>query len=914
MTFLDEVAAQLIENHGKEFQNVAVVLPSKRASLFLKKAIAARLKETFWAPTTLTFSDLVNQFHDQTILDRTSLAFELFEVYQATEKNPETFDQFYKWGEVLLADYNEIDLYLLEAEDVFRDLRNIHQLESWNMDAFTEMQEKYLGFWQKLGPLYKAFKDHLKAKKLNYSGGIYKQVSQQLKMGSLENSPYNAIYFVGFNAISPSEIDIIQTLKRQVKTEVIWDADKYYVENPHHEAGHFLRTIGAKYPELTRQQTPEILDTPDKKITVYASNTYVGQARIAAQIVSEIAPIVAYEKCALVLPEPSMLIPVLNELPNNLETANVTMGYPLHNTEIVSLVQYILLLQDNIRKQNETGIYLHFKPFLRLIKHPVLRGAYSDLEELEHKIRFQNKVFIQQEDLSQLGLFNDCPGIFKKWDDLNYMPIVALRQLLESLKLILAKDQQSNRINLEAIDIFGEVLSKLEQLLTDYPHITQLSTLRKVINGMVRNHEMSFFGEPLSGLQVMGLLETRCLDFENLILLSVNEGVLPKGKYDSSILPYDLKKYHNLPGTKEHDSVLAYYFFRLIQRARNVHLVYAPVSDGFGPGEKSRFILQLEQELKQAQLKEKTYSVQIGEKLPAKSVVKDLLFYNQLRDYLENEDKGLSVSAINRFIRCPLDFYYTYICGLREENKVEEQIEDSSMGSIVHSVLEDIYRPFLGSPLEITQLLEAKKNVHSKVESKFLAHLNQRKLQGNNYISKEIAITMVERVLDMDIEHLTQGNKITLLGVEESIHTHLEHTAADKQFNVRLIGTVDRIDQFNEEVRVIDYKTGSVNKDSVKPLNLDAEFQSKDEKAVQLAYYSYIYSQIHPETNVSGWIFAIRNSQQVEFKGKVKEFDTHSEEFRDKFKASLLSLLTDMTNSQSPIVHNQASDYCRVCE
>lgn len=915
MTFLEEVAGRLVEKHGTNFEKVALILPSKRASLFLKKSLAAKVKKTIWAPITYTFSDLVELYHNDIVLDKTSLSFELYEVYKAIEQDrAESFDQFYKWGEILLSDFNDIDLYLLDAKEVFRDLKNIHQLESWNVESYTEMQERYLDFWKKLAPLYHAFNDHLQKKGYTYSGAAYKKVALQLKLEGIGTPNFNSLYFCGLNAISPSELDIIDTFKRNLDTEVLWDMDTHYTDNPYHEAGHFYRQITHQHHELKGKSPPSNLDDPNKQITVYEAPSGVGQVKIASQILEEIAPIISHEKCAVVLPDPTLLIPTLQELPSTLETANVTMGFPLEKTEIFSLVNHVLSLQDNIRKsQRKTSIGFHFRPFLRVIKHPVLRSQFrTELEALDGEIRRGNKVFITESDLEDLTLFKKVPSIFYRWEHLHEDATRSIHELLEFIQPYLLAEQDEQRINLEALFKIKEANARLGQMLATYPYISQLSTFKRVFINSLRSSELSFYGEPVSGLQIMGLLETRALDFENLIILSMNEGVVPKGKIDASILPYDLKRFHNLPGTAERDSVMSNHFFRLIQRAKNVHIVYAPLSDALGSGEKSRFLLQIEQELKYTKLRERRFRIPLGTKPQALEITKDQPYYEQLKRYF-GEEKGLSVSALNKFIRCPLDFYYTYVCGLKEDTDVEEEIEDSTMGQLVHEVLEDIYKPYIGTKLDRKLLQSDITRIPAMVETKFKDHLNQGRLYGKNYISKEIAITQVERVIRIDINDLKSGDDIVLLGTEEGISTYLDYQLNGEAINIKLIGAVDRIDKKNGEVRVIDYKTGSVKSDKVKPLNLSRPFTEKDSKPLQLAYYSFIYGRLHPGEKVSSWIFGIRNDQQVQFQGKVVEMESYGEKFRTTFESKIRNLIDEITDPNTTLQHNPDSNYCKIC-
>ncbi len=376
-------------------------------------------------------------------------------------------------------------------------------------------------------------------------------------------------------------------------------------------------------------------------------------------------------------------------------------------------------------------------------------------------------------DLHKVTLYKDVPALFKRWKDLSTEPVNAILLLLDYLHPRLEKDHDRNKINLQSLSVVKEALLKLGQIVAKYPYISRISTFKRVLNNVVNNHELSFYGEPLSGLQIMGLLESRALDFENLIVLSLNEGVVPRGIHDTSILPYDLKKHHGIPSTREKDAVMSNHFFRLLQRARNVHLIYSPLTDRFGSGEKSRFLLQLEEELKDANISYRKFKTPLGSKPVENIVQKDQLFYSLLEKHLLG--KGLSVSALNKFIRCPLDFYYTYICGVREDDNVQEDIEDNSMGIIVHNILEDLYTPYIGQQLNATILRNDLKNISALTENRFKLHLNQKKLLGINYLSKEIAITQIEKVIMADIHDLESGSSIEILGTEHKVKTFFSY-------------------------------------------------------------------------------------------------------------------------------------------
>ena len=916
MTFLDELAERLINSHGADLKDCAVILPSKRSSLYLKKALSRKIKGTFWAPLTLNFTDLISRYASDDLMDSTSLSFELYEAHkELAGQHAESFDQFYKWGEILLSDFNQIDLYQLEASEVFKDLQNIQELESWSMETHTELQKKYLSFWKGLAPLYYTFNKHLQSKGLTYSGSAYKRVAEQLRESGVTESEFNAIYFCGLNALSPCEIDIINSFKKSMKTEVIWDVDQHYISNPNHEAGHFYRSIIRHNSNLKADNIPDNLDSTDTTITIYESSSTISQAKIAAQILEERPQNNNPESFAIILPDPSMLLPLVHEMPSAVNSANVTMGFPINKTEIFSLLTHVINFQENSKKYEtqRKNIFIHHKPFQRFIKHPVLRYLFGEeLDRMDYKIRKENKVFIQESDLSDLSIYRSIPTLFQTWTNLSNQPVESLLALIDFLEPRLGEDSGRNKINLQSISQLREVLTKLGQTFCRYPYVEKMSTFKRVFNNICNNHELAFYGEPLSGIQIMGLLESRALDFEELIILSVNEGILPRGRQDNSILPFDLKRHHKLPASKEKDAVLSNHFFRLLQRAKNIHLVYSPLTDRFGSGEKSRFLLQLEEELHKVKISSKKFKTFLAKKPKQDAVRKNAEYIKLLENYFTNN--GLSISGINRFITCPLDFYYTYICGIRDDDQVQEEIEDSSMGTIVHGVLEDIYKPFIDQELRAAFLRKSLERVEDLTEQKFKTLLNQKNLYGINYLSKEMAILQIEKVLRADIEDLENGEEIKLLGVELDFSEKLKYNWNGNTIDIKLTGKIDRVDTKNGIVRLIDYKTGTFDNKKLKSLDLNDSFQNASNLELQLAFYAFVYGRSHPNKTITSWIVALKGNKKLYNQGSVKNLPYFGNDFHQAFDSFLKSIIDEMTNEEIDLIHDESSKYCQICD
>lgn len=917
-TFLDELAEELIEIHGSALKDVTVVLPSKRASLFLKKNLAKRLKTTFWAPQTLTFTDLVESYLEETILDTTSVAFELYEVYRSSRpENKETFDQFYKWGELLLSDFNQVDLYLIDPNLIFQDLRNIKELESWGGEQLTELQLRYLEFWNQLRDLYQELQIHLRKKGITYNGAAYRKVAQLLPVFE-EQHAFQHIWFAGLNALSNSELQMIDHFVSKGLGTVRWDMDEFYATDPLREAGFFYRRAVQKNPAIASKVLPKNFQNHCELITLYPAGSTIGQVKIAAQLLQELAPIIHHEKCAVVLPDPALLTALKNELPLEIETANVTMGYPVEKSELFSLFNHALQLQNNIRKNKKAYRHenFHYQAFLRFIKHPLLHSFFDkEFEAIEHEIHRLNKVYLSGKEFDSADhkhWFAPISMWFSHWKNFEEDGVAALQQLINFLKDQLMNDPNDQSTNLELLYHIQVAVNRLRNILGQYPFVTEANTFQRLFHNFVRNNPAAFFGEPLSGLQIMGLLETRALDFEHVIVLSVNEGILPTAKPDHSILPYDLKRHHDLPGTFEKDAVLAYHFYRLIQRSKTVHLLHAPQSDDFGSGEKSRYLLQLQQEFDSTKITTRKFEHRIAESSSSIALKKDKQYYEQLDFYLTQ--KGLSISALNKYVRCPMDFYYAYICGLTEEDAVEEEVEASTMGSIVHLVLETIYESFENKQLLPQELQQWKPKIPELVETAFSENLGSHTLYGKNYLSREMAILQVKNVIEHDLKELEEGHQIRILGIEKELKHCLEIECNGNVKKILLTGLVDRIDERNGVVRVIDYKTGNVNPQKLK-FFLEKGFRPDDDKAAQLAFYAWLYRKTHhTQKEIQSTILAVRNKKNLINKGSTSlGKDAYGLTFEDQFENLLRNQLLELYSEEKEITHRQGAKYCKVC-
>ncbi|MFA5780947.1 MAG: hypothetical protein WC868_01610, partial [Bacteroidales bacterium] len=610
MTFLKKLTDHVIDKHGDNINNLCFVLPNRRAGLYLKKYLAQKINKVIWAPSVFSIEDFVSNITGITIADQTTLLFEFYSVYKEMEgTNAQPFDEFMTWGQVLLNDYNDADLNLADTESLFQYLNEAKALSLWNLEGLplTDHENNYLKFYNSLSRYYKGFVSLLLNKNTGYQGLVYKTAAENIVEYS-QSPTFQNIIFAGFNAITASEEKIIKALTASGKAEIFWDAEKYYMDNDVQEAGTFLRKY-RKYWKLKEFNWIEDHFAEDtKNITITGVPLKIGQTGLAGALLSEMNDDKANsENTALVLADESLLIPMLYSIPENVKDINITMGYPLSNSTAHSLFLNIFTLHENSRKYSSgKTIRFYYKDIVNLLSHPYFQmigatGKTSWVEEILSGIKNSNRIFYTYKEIAPQVKHPEISSLFEKTienpdDLLNWFTSIigVIRDILISGN----KTKNNNGgFDLEYLFHYAVIITKIKNLFKKYGFINDIKTLRKIFSCLAETATMPFYGEPLKGLQIMGMLETRALDFENIIILSVNEGILPSGRFQSTFIPYDIKKEMGLNTYKQKESIFAYHFYRLLQRAKNIHIIYNTQADDFGSGEKSRFITQIVEEL-----------------------------------------------------------------------------------------------------------------------------------------------------------------------------------------------------------------------------------------------------------------------------------------------------------------------------
>lgn len=915
-SFIKQVLSDL-QKKGLNLQDLFFILPSKRAGTFLKHELASVLEFPIFSPTILSIEELVEDLSGLKALDNSELLFRLYSTYsnQTHDSELEPFDSFIKWAQILLQDFNEIDRYLVNQTDIFDYLSAIKELDHWSLESNqTDLIKSHLKFWKNLGTYYTAFTEDLIENKEGYQGLIYREAANNLEYYIETNSNRKHV-FLGFNALNTSESQIIQGLLQNDLAQIYWDIDETFINDTVHDAGHFTRQHKSQWKYFNTNPFNWIAShySSEKKIQAIGVPKLVGQAKYIGHILKDLKEEHSnLSKVAVVLGEENLLVPILNSIPKSISQVNVTMGLPLKFVPLASLFKLLF----DIHRHN-TDRYYH-KDVIDLLSHPSIYRLFDSQlgNGAKHIITSIQKNNFTYLNLGQLkSLVDDThyslvDELFESWKDNPKFAISQCSKLIQRIKARL--NQEKSNLELEYLFRFYKLFNQLTELSSNYKqHLKSVKILEGLFNELLTSETLDFQGEPLDGLQIMGMLESRVLDFETVIISSVNEGILPSGKTNNSFIPYDVKLQNELPTYKEKDAVYTYHFFRLLQRAKNVYIIYNTEIDALKGGEKSRFITQLDIEgihdIKHLIAAPKVPVIE--HKL--KEVSKNQAAVKQLETLAT---KGFSPSSLTNYIRNPIDFYYEKILGIKEFEDVEENIAANTLGSVIHNTLEDLYKPLEGRFLTIKTLKEFKSKVRPTVSKHFrLLYKEGDFSKGKNLIVFEIAQRYIQNFLDLEINTISSGKTIKILAIEvdESIEIKIENI----NYPIILKGKVDRIDQLNGVTRVIDYKSGKVEQNKVEIVNweditTDYDKYSKSFQILCYAYMMYVNRKIELPIEAGIISFKNLNSGFLKFGTKPstyskKKNQTISIDTINAFEVELKRLILEILNPNIDFIEKE---------
>ncbi|WP_372794690.1 PD-(D/E)XK nuclease family protein [Lutibacter sp.] len=908
ISFISRVVDDIFSKQ-KCYDNLIFVLPSQRSCVFLKEEIIKKLPSSSFLPKIISIENYIQEIGDISLIDNTQLLFEFYSIYKQNlpKENIEPFDAFSQWATIALHDFNEIDSYLVNSEDFFTNLRDVKKLEEWFQDKKpSQLAINYLQFFEYLHILYKGLNKKLKNNKFGYQGLVYKEAKNNLEL-YIHNNIDKHIVFVGFNALNKAEEYIIQELLNNNIASVYWDANET-IFNKFNEAGVFLRKYKSEW--VYYQENPflwiENQEISNQNINLIGAPKNITQIKYAGELISKLEN---FSKTALVLADENLLTLALNSLPNNVKNINITMGYSLKDIPIANLLDAIFKLHLNQQKFNK-GIerIFYYKDVLNILNDPFLNKLYNEtLQKISTKIKSENSIFLGLETIKKCLSPNEAKelsllfSLFEFSTDMNAI-ITQCCSLLNELKEFVVGVEK------EYLYRFYTIFQQLETLNTTYNHITDLKTLTLFYNQLLQNEKLSFQGEPLQGLQLMGMLETRALDFETVIITSVNEGILPAGKSDFSFIPFDIKKHFGLPTYQEKDSIFSYHFQRLLMRAKNIYLIYNTENDGYGSGEKSRFLTQLE--INNPSITKSIISPKVQHiEVPLIQIEKTEEVLQKLKEVFI---KGISPSALATYIYNPVSFYEQKVLEIYEDDEVEETIAANTMGSVIHDVLEEMYTPYLDKFLKKENIAKMQKKCNDLLTKYFRKHYLKGNIKtGKNKLIFEVSKNLINRFLKQEMQLLNENKQLKIIALEEKLNTEI--IVEGINFPVNLRGIVDRIDELDGVIRIVDYKTGKVEANQLKLSDFSIICEDyKYTKAMQVLLYSYLYTskmnkQISP---LQSGVISFKNLNsgfiKINFSDKFRgtDYEVTEERIQD-FIVEIRKLISEILDPAIPFIENK---------
>ena len=869
-SFLEYVAADLLQKYGTNLSRTAVVFPNKRAALFLNEHLARLAGKPLWSPAYVTISDLFRHHSQRQVADPIQLVCELHQCFTKCTGINETLDHFYGWGQILLSDFDDLDKNMASAEHVFANLRDIHEYDdtsylsqeqrnilqqffsNFSEEHNSELKRRFLQLWSHILDIYQSFNYQLSVQGLAYEGALYREVAEREDI----HFEYDNYLFIGFNMLQQVEQTLFRRMKKEGKARFYWDYDHYYLNN--NEAGHFIAQYLNDFPNELDNRDNAIYNnfTQSKTITYISAPTENIQARYISTWLRQGNRIADNRQTAVVLCNESLLQTAIHCIPTEVEKVNITTGYPLSQTPVTSFVSLLISLQTN-GYIAETGHY-RLRHVNLVLRHPYSsyistanNSLYNELNE--QRIYYPSPALLSKDEGLQL-LFSMDHG---SSDHLNNTLLLWLMSVIRRIAKSLSQDETAlSPLTQESLFRIYTLLNRLSDLVGKGILTVDTNTLQRLITQIISATSIPFHGEPIEGIQMMGVLETRNIDFEHLLLLSCNEGNLPKGLSDTSFIPYSIRKAYGLTTIDHKVAIYAYYFHRLLQRASDITLVYNNSTNDGQTGEMSRFMLQMMVESGQTI---QTQTLQAGQtpiQRTPQPIAKTNAVMQLLRKYFE--ENMLTPTAINHYMRCQLQFFYRYVSGIIEpDHEDEDNIDNRTFGNLFHLAAQLVYEKLIQKSRmimakDIEYLLQTEVDIERAVDEAIKQELFQIKdparklpqLDGLQIINREVIIKYIRQLLEID-HKLTP---FTILGLEKTVRMNYTITVGNDTITTTLGGKIDRLDSITtrdgkEQIRVIDYKTGSRRLKTL--ANVEAIF-AKESLKDHSDYYlqAFLYSHI----------------------------------------------------------------------
>ena len=902
MAFIKKISDYITSHYDLTKENITIVFPNKRAALQLRNELASSIKTNFWVPQILSIQQAMEEWSGLQLIDNIEVIFEIIKMNQ----------EFFPYAAQMAKDFDEIDQYGVDAEKLFKHLRDAKEIEEWNLNLENGVESNYLKFFSSLLTYYNNLRDTLQKNGQGYYGLITKKIASFDDETLQKCTQGRKIIFAGFNALTKTEENIIVRMVENGNAVMLWDLDKYYFEDEKQEAGHFARKFFQKHPNIEKYFIGDSFNTQKKDIKIISvSGNAVQTNALQIQLNQNIDN--QQDKEVVVLADESLLIPVLNSIPESKSSIQVTMGYPFDKTIVYHFVDQWFryqqtLTEDENKKYLWTFIRFCNSDFIKLI----FKGLeYDKLDEWMMKMAKDSVYYFKRDDLKVFEkndvLYDFLDLATRKWKNAKE----CVNSLKEILVLSIGKLDKDNNFVKNQISVAGRIVNRLELLLNKYSDFIKVIDLQMLFSQVASQMSINLQGDS-DGLQIMGLLETRNLDFDVIHFLSVNEGILPQNKSNNSLIPFDIRKDYGLPTYNQQQAVYAYHFYRLLQNAKRINLYYNNIADLSGMGEPSRFIRQLEYEYAKnntnVTLRHLQYKSPIINEKPSKIEVSKT-------DEMLNIIKKLSPTSIGVYVRCPLQFYWKNIEKI-EDKSLDEEIQVNVVGSIIHGTLDYFYRYFGKEIISLELFDEMYKKYFKECYNKSLSNngfKNGLPETGFNYLNETVIDSMLRNFVKYEREFLVAGNKMSIIDTEIELEKEIEYQG----YKVVLHGFADRIDKVNDEIRVIDYKTGKVNPYDVKINDKVVGITGMAEKAIQLLVYKYLYLKEHSEISEKLIIPGIVGFQKLShglYNLEISEEHELSKSFEETCDTYFKEFLAEIFNKDIPFAQTEDVKSCSFCD
>lgn len=937
--FIPKVVDFILEKEW-DLNEVVIILPSMRAGKYIELELASRFDKPIFSPEILTIDRWINDASTFQVVDSMSILFELYQVHLGIEKDIENrkFDAFFQWANTLLADFEEIDKYLVDPKQLFKNLKDVKDIENWsfNSETLTEQQEKFLVFWELLPQYYNGVKERLAKKNWAFGGMAFRQIAENIDLVSPPKDSRKFV-FAGFNALSKAEMTIMRKLHVKERGYVLQNIDKFYYDSSHHEAGFFQRKLNQFLETKASSFIENDMLTETKKVNIIQCAQSIAQVNAASTLLSKMTN-KELDETLLLLADETLAGPMMKNFPQNIQKANITMGLQLRDTSVKLWVDLIFSIQENFLRFKTKSLY--HKDLFKLWQHPfyqvfVDEAVSATQHNIEKRIVKKNRIFLSVKNLELRHpvLVDMLEILVTPWNGDYEKALLLMRNLNRK---VFGKLEQENDFEKAILKSFEKAVMSFHNTVQDNLPEMGIRTFKQLFQQHWSKHRIAYEGTPTEGLQMMGLLETRLLDFKNIICLGLNEGSMPPNNPIQTLIPMDLRLGFGMPTTRDKQGLFAHHFYRLMHKVENLTITHSTMGEELH-AEPSRYIQQIVLEwgrlAKNVSLEQKIYTLPASPiKVQLDEVEKNQDIYDKLDRILAS---SVSASALNKYLTCPLDFYYRYILEYGEDDEVEEEMNNSTLGTIIHDALEELYKPFahfdsegeknsnpkMVLPIDIARM---ESQYEDLIKLGFKKHYDEDEksfMTGKNFLSYKMALRLTKQFLEKEKTWLMQKEKPLMIhSLERKLEAEMTLEIHGEEKKINLKGFVDRMDGFDDQIRIVDYKSGKVKQEdlSTKKTKVGDEGYlfgkiAKNQKPYLLQLWIYAYLFKHNFGYLPHEVSIISFVNYPEAPLSLYTGDVSLEDFVDELPNVLTEILEEMYGPE-PFVHNPRGRYITYCD